>query len=51
MLDLSPEDRRLVAHALARSARDDDLDEERAHALLAELAAAEGRTPAELLRA
>lgn len=50
MLELTPEDRRLVAHALARSARDPDLDEERALALLAELAAAENRPPAELLR-
>lgn len=44
------EDWRLTAHALARAARDPDVDEGRALELLAGVADREGCRPAELVR-
>lgn len=48
--DWGEEDWTLVAHALARAARDSDVEESRALELLAGVAAREGCTPAELVR-
>lgn len=44
------EDWRLTAHALARAARDPDVDEEHALDLLAGVAEREGCRPVELVR-